>query len=61
MTSKKDYIGVSRIFAERVGDKSDDYEACRAGIARDLATYFQGSNPRFDKVRFLKACRVETD
>jgi hypothetical protein len=67
--TKKHFEAIARMFAERVApepqdgvkaDRSDDaYQACREGLAKDLASYFKQVNPNFDRDRFLAACKVE--
>ena len=66
MMTKKHYEAIAKIFAARASsvppaDAHPFYlgaEESREAIANDLATLFASENPRFDKERFLKACKV---
>jgi len=57
MMSTKNYVEIARIFA---GDyaiaENDDARRAVVGLALSLSDYFKRDNPRFDRVRFLKAC-----
>lgn len=37
----------------------EGYAAATDNIAEELATMFANENPRFDRARFLEACRVD--
>jgi hypothetical protein len=56
---KRHFEAIAKAFADRSYDHCDDYQACREGIAKELANYFATVNPRFDRARFLIACKVE--
>lgn len=62
--SKKDYVAVARVISDaafincatqsEVNMNSDT----RKKIANQIADYFQGNIPRFDRARFLTACGI---
>lgn len=51
--TKKHYEAIARIILQ--------CELEDTTIVHMLATYFESDNPRFDRVRFLKACGVESE
>ena len=55
--SRKHYIAIAKVFA---GDyaccKSDDERRVVVGLALSLSDIFRQDNPRFDRIKFLKAC-----
>ena len=62
MPSKKHFEAIAKILNAAPAiphylDSSPD--AVRAMIARDIASYFESQNIRFDRSRFLKACGLE--
>ena len=63
--SKKHYVAIAEIIRqERETVESDDKILCgmentSRALAWNLANYFASENPRFDTVRFLKACGIE--
>ena len=62
--SRKTYVAVAEVIegvreeATKNGGKCPAVLTCDE-IARGLADYFAGDNPRFDRSRFLTACGVE--
>jgi len=55
--TRKDYVRVSTVInTERIGATSPDVLESLERVAGDLAAWFAGDNPRFDKGRFLAAC-----
>lgn len=54
--TKRDFELIARVLKTW----RDDFGAKRAlGVAQDFADELQGTNPQFDRARFLKACGVE--
>lgn len=51
MLSRKNYEAIAGIISKSEGRYGTLWE-----IAKDLADYFEGDNPNFDRERFLKAC-----
>ena len=61
--SKSDFELIARVLSESKEDcKGDpDREGYRNVIAGRFANVLSETNPRFDRVRFLRACRVRED
>lgn len=62
MTTRKDFEAVAQIVqANTVPDPAagfdEGFSACAHSIASDLADYFESDNPRFDRERFMEACK----
>lgn len=59
-TSKKDYEAIAAIFADQTTadptNTNSPEQTMRLVLARQLATYFEQDNPRFDRSRFMRAC-----
>ena len=68
MTGRKDFVAIAKILNEEsdpMRNPSQDNDEGQTdinglqmaeNIARRMAHYFAGENPRFDRTRFLKAC-----
>jgi hypothetical protein len=59
--SRKDFELIARVFNREMGLSGGDERGRKylvGGLARLLATELEGTNPRFDRERFLKACGV---
>ena len=57
MLSRKDYEAISRIIQGIT--TAPDLVIDHQELVERLAEYFAGDNPRFDKERFIEACRKE--
>lgn len=61
MMSKQDFEAIAAIVAER--HQKDDpqlgYLIHTKELVEDLATHFVMSNPRFDKARFTRVCKLK--
>ena len=55
--SRKHFEAIAAIL--KINDWQESVEDMRESIALDIAAYFKGENPRFDKDKFLKACGLE--
>lgn len=53
MTTKKDFI----LAAKTIADITDKRE--KQKIAENYCNIFSKQNPRFDKNKFLKACKID--
>ena len=53
--TKKDYIGIAKIISEAKDVEED--QAVAGTIAYKLCAVFLADNPRFDRARFLEACK----
>ena len=53
--TKKDYIAVAKIFAERK-DSNPDAEYMRLELIGDIGQFFSKDNPRFSWSKFNEAC-----
>jgi len=58
MLTKKDYKMLASIIARRPSSSFLDYDEARKDIAANLATWLKTDNPKFDQVRFFRACEV---
>ena len=60
--TRKDYILISNILREYVGYASETEEdtVFMTHLCNDFASKLAGTNPLFDRKRFLEACGVET-
>lgn len=62
--TKKHFEAIAKIISEHGPVPGADdfgnqcYERARRAITWDLADYFHQANPRFDRLRFLRACNV---
>lgn len=67
--TRKDYVAIAAIIAETSAadalDRAPEHrgfplgvESARAVIAHRLAGHLQADNPRFDRARFLEACKI---
>jgi GMP synthase PP-ATPase subunit len=52
MTTKKDFIAA----AKKISSITDENE--KRKVAENFCTIFKNQNPRFDSVKFLKACNI---
>jgi Mn-containing catalase len=52
-------LGVDKSTSAATKNHVAGIQCARASIARELARQFSSENPRFDRARFLKACKVE--
>lgn len=58
--SKQNYVEIAKIFAHQRGLKRDPRRVQMMDIlAFALADYFAKDNAKFDRARFLKACKEE--
>ena len=63
--TKKDYEAIARIINcvydnTSLSDYARGVRATQHVIANQLSDVMQADNPRFDRVRFLKACGVQS-
>lgn len=61
MASRKEYEAVAQAIAhevERNGGEPNGVEVVLASVAGSMARWFAQDNPRFDRERFLQACKV---
>ena len=56
--TRRDFELIARVLRETTNGP-DMPEPLREHIARTFANELAGTNPRFDRVRFLRACRAE--
>jgi hypothetical protein len=52
--TRRDYSAVAKILAGIASESGKDQETCDR-VANNLADYFAGDNPRFDRDRFMSA------
>lgn len=57
--TRKDYELLAKVFNRNTTDLSESQFIKFARLAEDLATELQAENPRFDTLRFLKACGLD--
>lgn len=55
--TKKDFQMIADVLARAAGGSPDD-ENMREYLARAFANMLADANPRFDRARFLTACKV---
>ena len=61
--SRKDYKAIAQILHDQ-GDafvRGDDGFHLLEILAHNLAWYFEQDNPRFDREKFIEACRYESE
>lgn len=55
--TKQDFEAIAAVFAGDYASCANDGERRKVvGLALSLSDVFKRTNPRFDRVRFLKAC-----
>ena len=64
MLTKKDYKAIAEIIKiYRPDESGNDYDNGRnhgvTDVAYSLANYFQQDNPRFNRQKFIEACRAD--
>lgn len=59
--TKKDYEALAKVFrnAKTFGNAQDGSLVYSSEITEDFANVLESDNPRFDRSRFLAACRGE--
>lgn len=55
--SRKDYVAFANAFNTATAS-TPEAEQLRQELAKEAARIFANDNPRFDRARFLAACRV---
>lgn len=54
-TSKKDYEAVAKALRDNIPSKPDAQTIrYMRNVARELAVHFERTNPRFDRMRFMR-------
>lgn len=58
--TRKDYVAIAQIIqnVRYLVDRDGESDHI-AEVARQLANYMRGDNPRFDRSRFMQACGIE--
>lgn len=60
--TRKDFELIARVFAREIsleGGNVTDRRYLIGGLARMMATELSGTNPRFNRETFLRACGVQ--
>lgn len=59
--SKKDYEAIAKIIRYQYETCSIPSCVCLHRLKEDMADYFAKDNPRFDRIRFMAACRSRSN